>query len=135
MASAPTETQNIIDLEQHEVEDHQSRRDAHYFNKLSRMIAEKERSCEHVKHEVRIIWGDFYKAPQFSEYPELQDLVHEIMLRSSQCKQNVDQAASRQLVTKINRFAEIFWSIKGINSFSTKYHCKPNLDIVFPDFK
>ena len=33
----------------------------HYNNKISRMISEKERSAEIVKHEVRIIWGDFYQ--------------------------------------------------------------------------
>jgi nickel superoxide dismutase len=98
------------------------------------MISEKERSAEIVKHEVRIIWGDFYKEPQFESYPELHNLVHEIMLLTSKCKQNIDQKASRDLVEKLNRFAEIFWKIKEVESSRVKYHCKPNLEIVFPKF-
>ena len=96
------------------------------------MINEKERSAEHVKHEVRIIWGDFYKDPQFEKFPELHTLTHELMLVASKCKQNIDVDASRLLVEKMNKFAEIFWEIKGIKSETKKYHCKPNLDIVWP---
>ena len=127
-------TDTIMELEEHESKDHESTRDMHYNNKISRMISEKERSAEIVKHEVRIIWGDFYKEPQFESYPELHNLVHEIMLLTSKCKQNIDQKASRDLVEKLNRFAEIFWKIKEVESSRFKYHCKPNLEIVFPKF-
>ena len=109
-------TDTIIELEEHESKDHESTRDMHYNNKISRMISEKERSAEIVKHEVRIIWGDFYKEPQFESYPELHNLVHEIMLLTSKCKQNIDQKASRDLVEKLNRFAEIFWATKDIET-------------------
>ena len=123
----------IIDLEQHEVKDHNSTRDLHYHNKITRMINEKERSAEIIKHEIRIIWGDFFKAPEFEKYPELHELVHHLMLLTSKCKQNIDQESSRSLVSRVNRFAEIFWDIKGIKYETKKYHCKPNLDIVFPN--
>ncbi len=128
-------TDTIIELEGHEVKDHNSGRDHHYQNKIVRMVNEKERSAELVKHEVRIIWGDFYKEPQFSAHPELHNMVHELMLLTSKCKQNVDQEASRLLVDKVNHFSEIFWKIKNISTYKTKYHCKPNLEIVYPDFK
>ena len=128
-------TDTIIELEDHEVKDHNGTRDLHYQNKITRMINEKERSAEHVKHEVRIIWGDFYKDPQFKEYPELHTQVHQIMLLTSKCKQNVDKDATRELVEKVNAFAETFWAIKGIKSYRTAYHCKPNLETVYPDFK
>ena len=123
----------ITELEEHEVKDHNSNRDHHYNNKISRMIAEKERSAELVKHEVRIIWGDFYKEPQFQKFPEAHGLVHEIMLVASKCKQNIDVEASRLLMDKMNRFAEIFWDVKEISHSVKKYHCKPNLDMVFPN--
>ena len=124
----------ITELEEHEVKDHNGTRDLHYQNKITRMINEKERSAEHVKHEIRIIWGDFYKEPQFKEHPQLHDMVHSIMLLTSKCKQNVDKEASRELVAKVNDFAEVFWKIKGINSTKVTYHCKPNLEMVFPQF-
>ncbi len=126
-------TDTIIDLENHEEQDHGGKRDMHYQNKITRMINEKERSAEHVKHEVRIIWGDMFKQPAFDAHPELQSLCHDIMMAASKCKQNVDQEASRVLVSKMNDFAKAFWAIKGISSKTVKYHCKPNLDIVWPE--
>jgi len=128
-------TDTIVELEEHEVKDHNGTRDLHYNNKISRMIEEKERSAEIVKHEVRIIWGDFYKAPQFEAHPELHKLVHDIMLVGSKCKQNVDVEASRELVAKMNEFATTFYKIKGINTYTATYHCKPNLEMVYPDLK
>ena len=126
-------TDTIIDLEAHEVKDHNSERDLHYQNKISRMVAEKDRSGSIVKEEIVIIWGDFYKAPQFEKFPHLHELTHSIMLLASKCKQNVDQEASRELVAKVNEFAETFYEIKGIKSKKVTYHCKPNLEIVYPE--
>ena len=128
-------TDTIIELEEHEVKSHDSNRDHHYQNKIVRMVNEKERSAELIKHEVRIIWGDFYKQPQFDAHPDLHNQVHEIMLLTSKCKQNVDFEASRLLVEKVNHFAKTFWEIKNIKSYTTKYHCKPHLEIVYPDMK
>ena len=126
-------TDTIIELEEHEEATHGGKRDLHYQNKITRMITEKERSGKIVKDEIAIIWGDFYKTPQFEQFPELHTIVHEIMLTASKCKQNVDQDASRLLVTKLNEFAEIFWKIKEISSKEVTYHCKPNLKIVLPE--
>lgn len=126
-------TDTIIELEEHEVKDHQSQRDHHYQNKITRMINEKERSAEIVKEEIRIIWGDFFKAPQFKQFPEIHTLTHEIMLNASKCKQNIDRDASRELVLKLNKFSEIFWNIKNIKFRTASYHCKPNLDIILPE--
>ena len=126
-------TDTIIELEEHEVKDHNGTRDLHYQNKITRMINEKERSAEIVKEEVRIIWGDFYKTPQFDKFPEIHDLVHGLMMTSSKCKQNVDQEASRALVSQMNKFAEVFWQIKGIKHKTITYHCKPNLEMVYPE--
>ncbi|MFP6779217.1 MAG: superoxide dismutase, Ni [Alphaproteobacteria bacterium] len=124
----------ITELGEHEAKDHNDNRDMHFQNKISRMVAEKERSAELVKHEIRIIWGDFFKEPQFNSYPEIHNLVHEIMLLASKCKQNIDVESSRNLVEKLNNFAEIFWKIKGIEYTKKPYHCMPNLQIIFPNF-
>ncbi len=123
----------IKELDEHETKDHNNTRDINFQNKINRMVAEKERSAELIKHEIRIIWGDFFKEPQFNTYPEIHNLVHEIMLLASKCKQNIDKESSRNLVEKLNNFAEIFWKIKGIEYTKTQYHCMPNLEIIFPN--
>ena len=126
-------TDTIMELEAHEEKDHGGKRDLHYQNKITRMINEKERSAEIVKEEIRIIWGDFFKDPQFKQFPDLHNIVHDIMLCASKCKQNVDQAASRDLVSKVNTFSEHFWKIKNIGFKKVTYHCKPNLEIILPE--
>lgn len=92
--------------------------DLAYVNTMSRYISSKEEHAEMVKREIRVIWGDFMKKEHFDKYPELHGLVHEIMQLGSQARQGVDIAIAETLLKKVNRFAEIFWEIKGV-----KTHC------------
>lgn len=125
-------TDTLMEKEDHEKSAHGGERGLAYANTTTRMVDEKERSAELVKSEVRIIWGDYFKAPHFEKHPELHGLAHEIMMLASKCKQNVDVEASRSLVAKVNDFAAIFWDSKGIAHENVKYHCKPNLEVTFP---
>lgn len=103
-----------------------------WHNEVSRYIAEKERHAELVKHEVRIIWGDFFKAPQFEKYPELHELTHSIMLLASKARQEVNREAGLELLEKLNRFAEIFWEVKGIETKKAVCPYLPSLETVYP---
>ncbi|EGV29793.1 Superoxide dismutase Ni-type [Thiorhodococcus drewsii AZ1] len=40
---------------------------------LMRLVAEKERHAEVVKVEVRVVWGDYFKAPPFEQIPGVHD--------------------------------------------------------------
>jgi nickel superoxide dismutase len=73
-----------------------------FINSMSRYIAVKEQHAELVKHEVRIIWGDFFKADNRPD--GFHDLVDNIMKLASKARQNVD----------MNKFAEAFWKAKGV---------------------
>lgn len=102
---------------------------------FSRMVAVKEEHCAKVKEEVHIIWGDFIKQPQLDAYPELHELVHSIMLAGSKAKQHVDRDASVDLLNKVNRFAEIFWSIKEVKTYRAVCPYAPAEEVVYPDLK
>ena len=104
-----------------------------WHNEVSRYIAEKERHAAIVKHEIRIIWGDFFKAPQFEKYPELHELTHSIMLLGSKARQEVNKDAALQLLDKVNRFAEIFWEIKGIATKKSVCPYPPALAVIYPE--
>ena len=104
-----------------------------WHNEVSRYIAEKERHAAIVKHEIRIIWGDFFKAPQFEKYPELHELTHSIMLLGSKARQEVNKDAALQLLEKVNRFAEIFWEIKGIATKKSVCPYPPALAVIYPE--
>ena len=103
-----------------------------WLNEVSRYVAEKEKHAEIVKHEIRVIWGDFYKAPQFEKYPNLHELTHGIMLLGSKVRQEVNKDAALQLLDKLNEFAEIFWAIKGVETYRATSPYKPELKVVYP---
>lgn len=54
-----------------------------YVNTISRHVAVKEEEAEKVKHEIRIIWGDFIKPPQVEQFPEIHTIAHNIMMLGS----------------------------------------------------
>ena len=100
-----------------------------------RLVSQKEEHGIKVKEEVRVIWGDYFKEPQISAFPEIHDLTHKIMLAASKSKQNVDRKASLELLDNVNRFAEIFWKTKNVNTFKSSSPYPPSLELVYPDLK
>jgi nickel superoxide dismutase len=104
-----------------------------FDNSMSRYVAVKEDHAEQAKHEVRVIWGDFISPAHVEEYPELNELVHKIMKLGSKARQTADRAAGVEFVEAINKFAEIFWAIKGVKTKVAKAPYAPALDMVYPD--
>ena len=94
---------------------------------------EAVKATEKVKSEIRVIWGDFIKAPQLEQFPELHGLVHKVMMLGSKSRQSVDRDSALQLVEAVNQFAEIFWKIKGVATHRAKYPMAPNLELVYPN--
>lgn len=83
-----------------------------YMHKLARYTATKDASAELVKHEVRVIVGDFFKQDNSPE--KLFDLVNNIMKTASKARQNIDMEAANQLLDLVNQFAEAFWKAKNV---------------------
>tara|TARA_B100000989_G_C19506884_1_gene456911 strand:+ start:531 stop:1034 length:504 start_codon:yes stop_codon:yes gene_type:complete len=102
---------------------------------FSRLVSQKEEHGIRVKEEIRVIWGDYFKEPQISEFPEIHELTHKIMLAASKSKQNIDKNASLELLDNVNRFAEIFWKTKGVNTFKATSPYPPALELIYPDLK
>ncbi|MEM8840336.1 MAG: superoxide dismutase, Ni, partial [Pseudomonadota bacterium] len=73
-------------------------------NTLTRCIAIKEEEAARVKDEIRVIWGDYFKAPQIEAHPAIHTLVHKIMMTAGACKQGVDRARAEELVEDVNQF-------------------------------
>ncbi|WP_042145793.1 MULTISPECIES: superoxide dismutase, Ni [unclassified Pseudoalteromonas] len=99
---------------------------------FSRLLNQKEDHGNKVKEEVRIIWGDYIKQPQLEKFPELHELTHSIMLASSKAKQHIDKDATLDLLNKVNRFAEIFWITKGVETFTAVCPYPPAQTLVYP---
>lgn len=88
--------------------------DKAYFSQLTRLTKVKEDHAEICKHEIRVIWGDYFKPDMIEKFPELHSLVFDIMHIASKARQTIDLEASKNLLAKVQEFAEIFFKSKGL---------------------
>jgi nickel superoxide dismutase len=101
-----------------------------YDNSMNRYIATKEDHAEKAKHEIRVIWGDYFKK---EKHPNVDELVHKIMQLGSKCRQTANRDSGLAFVAAINEFAEIFWETKGVKVKKVKAPYSPSLEVVYPD--
>lgn len=99
---------------------------------IARCVAIKELEAGKVKEEVRVIWGDYIKAPQIEAHPDVHSLVHAIMMGGSKCKQGVNRDAALELLENVNCFAELFWQTKGVETERREAPYPPSLAVVRP---
>ncbi|HYA10436.1 MAG TPA: superoxide dismutase, Ni [Thermoplasmata archaeon] len=84
-----------------------------YGSKLARYTAVKEQHAERVKHEIRVIWGDYVTADHAKQHPQLAELVVKILKQASKARQSTALADALELVKLVQEFSEIFWLTKG----------------------
>ena len=105
---------------------------ADYTHKYARYTAVKEEHAEQVKHEVRVIWGDFVKPEHKEKHKDLDGLVFNIMKKGSAARQGIDEAAAKSLVDDVNKFAEVFWNLKGVKTHKIKAPYPTGGEMVVP---
>ena len=118
----------LIDL----IEEEQVKGSSNAQMQIVRLIMEKEKQTSIVKDEVNTIWGDYFKEPQFKQFPDTHGVVHRIMQLASKCKQEPSQDAASDLMDLLNRFAETFWATKNIQTARVKAPYPPAVDMVVP---
>jgi nickel superoxide dismutase len=80
--------------------------------KFVRCVTIKEQHAEIVKHEIQVIWSDYFKPEHLERYPDLHDRTWKILKLASKNKQNIDAAAATELEAAVKEYADIFWSTK-----------------------
>ncbi|MBI2164964.1 MAG: superoxide dismutase, Ni [Chloroflexi bacterium] len=93
-----------------------------YQAKLARYIAVKEHHAELCKHELRIIWGDYFKPEHLQQHPDLHTQFWNAMKQASKVRQEVNMAAAQELLATVQKIAETFWKTKG-----AEVHRQPSL--------
>ena len=106
--------------------------DVAYHNAMARYVAVKESEAIKCKEEIRIIWGDFIKPPHIADNPEIHTIVHNIMMLGGAAKQHASRDKAMELLAEVNKFAEIFWKLKGVETKVVKAPYAPNEDVVYP---
>src|SRR5450631_59933 len=81
----------------------------------ARAIAIKEERSDLVKHHLWVLWTDYFKAPHFEKYPQLNGLFNEAtkLAGAGGTKGTTDPAVADNLLAKIDEIAEIFWETKN----------------------
>ncbi|ACU76530.1 superoxide dismutase, Ni [Catenulispora acidiphila DSM 44928] len=80
----------------------------------TRAILIKEQRSELVKHHLWVLWTDYFKAPHFEKYPQLNTLFNEAtkLAGASGTKGSMDSAVAEELLAKIEEISKIFWETK-----------------------
>lgn len=79
----------------------------------SRYTAVKEQHAELCKHELRVLWGDYFRPEHIQQHPDLHERFFNAMKLASRARQQNDMAAAQQLLGAVQGIAEIFWATKG----------------------
>lgn len=105
------------------------------ISQISRLTRVKEDHAELVKHEIRILWGDYFKEEHLKEYPNLHDLVFKTLKLASKARQEVNVDAANDLLASVQKIAEIFYKTKGVTPVRVKTVYPTGGEIVLQDVK
>lgn len=102
------------------------------ISQISRLTKVKEEHAEIVKHEVRVLWGDYFKDEHIKIYPELHDLVFKTMRLASKARQEINVGVANELLEIVQKIAKIFWKTKNIQSAQIKSPYPSGGTIIIP---
>jgi nickel superoxide dismutase len=84
-----------------------------YQNTLTRFITIKEERAELAKHDLLVLWTDYFKPQHLEKYPDLHDIFWKAAKLCSAWTQEVSIEQAEELMAAIKRVDEIFWVTKG----------------------
>jgi nickel superoxide dismutase len=93
-------------------EKYQANTDAEF---RTRALIIKEQRSDLVKYHLWVLWTDYFKAPHFEKYPQLNQLFNEATKLAGGgggTKSSADPATADQLLGKIEEISKIFWETK-----------------------
>ena len=83
-------------------------------HKLARLTKVKEEHAEILKHEVSVLYGDYFKAEHLEKYEGLSELVFQTLKLASACKQELNLEKAKELLSNTQKIAVIFYESKGL---------------------
>jgi nickel superoxide dismutase len=86
---------------------------ASYMNTMARFASIKEEQAESTKHELLVLWTDFFKPEHLEANPDLHETFWNAAKLCSTTKQNLDLAACDALIEAVEKVHNMFWGAKG----------------------
>ena len=81
-------------------------------NSFVRMVRTKEDQAELCKRGVLVLWTDFFKEENLTDFPNLHDLIWKTTKLCSTNKREVSAEAAKALRENVDKIAEIFSKVK-----------------------
>lgn len=103
-----------------------------YSHKLARYTEVKESHAELCKHELRVLWGDYFTPDHAKAHPELHQLFWDAMKLASKARQEVGLPVAQELLAKVQQIAEVFWKTKGAEVRRQPSMQKSGGELVYP---
>ena len=85
-----------------------------FANTLTRYVHVKEEHAEICKHELRILWADYFRPEHVQQHPDLHTKFWNAEKLAGRNKQNVDMQAAQELVSTVDDISRIFWATKNV---------------------
>lgn len=82
-------------------------------NSRTRFILIKEEQAEVVKHELDVLWHDYFKPEHLEKYPDLHDKFWKAVKLASKSKHESNSANGQELLKAVEEIHNIFWATKG----------------------
>jgi nickel superoxide dismutase len=105
---------------------------AAHLSKVARYTLVKEQHAERVKHEIRVISGDYVTPELMKQHPQFGELTWKILKQASKGRQGTGLADAQELVKLVQEYAELFWLSKGAKSRRQPSLQKVGGEIVVP---
>ena len=86
---------------------------ASYLNTMSRYAAIKDEEAQKCKHELLVLWTDFFKPQHLDAHPDLHTTFWQAAKLCSACKVEVSATHAQELMDAIEAIHHMFWEIKG----------------------
>ncbi|MEM9694354.1 MAG: superoxide dismutase, Ni [Myxococcota bacterium] len=86
---------------------------ARYLNTMSRYAAIKEEQAQLAKHELLVLWTDYFKPPHLDAIPDLHDTFWKAAKLCSTCKVEVNAQHADELMEAIEAIHKMFWKTKN----------------------
>jgi nickel superoxide dismutase len=77
-----------------------------------RCIMIKERQADVAKHNLDVLWHDYFKPEHLEQFPDLHTTFWQAAKQASKVKHTVDAGAARELLALIDRIDEM-WKATG----------------------
>jgi len=82
-------------------------------NSFVRMVWTKEEHARICKHEILILWTDFFKPEHLAKHPQLHDMFWQAAKLCSKNKQEINMEAAKELQKAVDEIAKVFLEVKA----------------------